>query len=179
MNYLAIDCETGGLSPLDHSLLSAAFILFDPDFEVLESVHILIQPQPDKVILPQAALINGYNEEKWKDAIPLDSAMKQLSDWTKELPDVRVLAHNAQFDQRFLMEAEFVTNHQLHIPRSWECTLEAFKRWRFLTNTPGSCRLDALCEILNFQRSPFHDALEDAAICGRGYQWLTKNGLTR
>jgi DNA polymerase III alpha subunit (gram-positive type) len=178
LNFLAIDTETGGLDERYHALLSSAFILFDSEFKIIDKVHFKIQPHPDKFITSKAAQINGYHPDKWKNAISLDPFMKTLYDWTKSLPDVKVLAHNAKFDQRFLWQAERETNTQLFLPNSWTCTLQEFKRWRFLVNEPGSCKLDELCYLINYRRSKYHSAEEDAIICGLGYHWLNQNGLT-
>jgi DNA polymerase III epsilon subunit-like protein len=58
-----LDTETGGLDPQKYALLSIA--LYDPcqGFEFYSK----IKPEPGLLIDPQAARINGYNEEDWKD----------------------------------------------------------------------------------------------------------------
>jgi DNA polymerase-3 subunit epsilon len=98
---LFIDTETTGLDADRHEVIEVAYLLFDVSTKkILDRWSAKIIPQDLHTANPIALKINGYTEEKWKDAIhPKIACQKLLSAFDKS----RVLVgHNISFDMRFL-----------------------------------------------------------------------------
>jgi DNA polymerase III epsilon subunit-like protein len=174
-HFLAIDTETGGLNENRNPLLSVAFVHFDSDFTIRSKLHLHILPDPNKEIDQKAIEVNGYSHEEWlkNDAIPLRDSMLIAKGWLKAQRKAINLAHNAQFDGRFLLKAQENTGVDLQLSPIWICTKGALKLWRDIRGWSGKITLDALCEIAGIQRSSCHNALEDALACATGFKWLT------
>jgi DNA polymerase III epsilon subunit-like protein len=175
--YLAVDTETGGFSEKTDALLSSAFVVFNEQFEIVDKRFAYFLPLPHKRVIESAAKVNGYSKERWLEngAVPLSVGFSAVSTWLRQFGSFNVLAHNAQFDQRFLLEAQVDAKVDLSLPRMWICTKEVFKVWGRENNYEGGHRLDDLCRLMNHPRSEEHDSFEDAIICGKGYGWLLKN----
>lgn len=181
MNFIAIDTETGGTRPGRHALLSiAAYASWD-----LENPLILhLWPADESyVVEPEAAKINGYTPELWKErgAMWIFDAMATLADWLaarfRERPRTLMLAHNAGFDRMFLDEASHFTGIRMPIRHAWRCSMDKMGCLMDLGMiAPGKVNLDRL-GVLSGQwpeggRPAVHEAGADALACLRGYLWL-------
>jgi DNA polymerase III epsilon subunit-like protein len=177
MSYiLALDFETGGYSELKNPILSLGVVL-GLDGEIIDSLHFYVKPNPNKIIKPDAMRITGYSPERWKEfgEIPLEVGLSMVEEWLSDKEIQTVLAHNADFDRRFLRQAEKETGIYLEKLAYWTCTQQLFKYWRDENKAPGSCKLDELCELIGEARDSNHNALQDAILCYKGYCFLTQN----
>lgn len=181
MKFIYLDTETGGLYPAVHALLSIGAV--GPGGECFRE-FILAASQPGKQVHPEAAAVNGYTPERWKQAgaRALEDVMPRFCDWLEGLRrhygEVALVVHNAVQDHGFLGEAARVT----------ECWLPDWVRFRctmvLLANLmdrslipPGSTSLDRLAELSAGEpvmRPAIHDALEDAQLVRQGHRWLTE-----
>ncbi|MDB6118568.1 MAG: hypothetical protein JWO08_2349 [Verrucomicrobiaceae bacterium] len=178
-DIIAIDTETGGLYPSLHALLSISVV---PSWDELPlTLHIL--PQPDRLIDPEAAKLNGYTPLLWeqRNAVPLRQAMLLLASELQMLfsqkKDARLVAHNAGFDRPFLEEAARVCDINLPSRYAWRCSMMLMGELMDAGQLPaGSLSLARLGELCGHwpvgSRPTVHDAGQDARACLAGYQWL-------
>lgn len=181
VGLMGLDTETGGLHPAVHALLSVAVVC---DWAPPMVVYITPESQPGKSVEPMAAKVNGYTPELWAErgAVPLRVAMERLQGWLydrkQERREVRVVAHNAAFDEGFLREAERGSGVVLGLVRhNWRCSMLLFGLAMdegLVSGGPGS--LERLGELsgawLPGMRGAVHDALEDAQAAVKGWRWL-------
>lgn len=101
-NLLFFDCETSGLSPVEHEIIEMGCILTDSTGrDILKEYSAKILPT--KPVSKEAADLNGYTAEKWAgEAISLSTAMREFLVLAK---DATLVAHNAPFDWSFLAAA--------------------------------------------------------------------------
>lgn len=65
MHYLWFDCETGGLDSDVHSLLTAYFIIYDENFNILDELDLKLKPNSGEIIsTPEAMKVTGINLEE-------------------------------------------------------------------------------------------------------------------
>lgn len=97
-----IDTETSGLDPENpcHELLEIAAVRLDP-MTMVESLRVHLYVKPVFIVDPEAAAINGYNEEKWAKAgaVYVDEALPFLFDI---LHCATPAGQNIEFDLAFL-----------------------------------------------------------------------------
>ncbi len=66
MHYLFFDCETGGLNPRIHSLLTVYFGIYDRELNLIDDLYLQLKPSDvSKINADAAALkISGINIEE-------------------------------------------------------------------------------------------------------------------
>lgn len=177
---IACDTETGGLYPAVNPLLSIAAVSSESQADPF-LVYVDPASQPGTWIEPEAARVNGYTPELWKQRgeVPLNEAMGQFRDWLarEKGKGGRIVCHNLAFDRGFLMEAERITGIELPGRYDWRCSLleMASQMDRGLLKA-RKCSLDWLGDLSGFwkkeERAAKHDALQDARACLHGWEWL-------
>ena len=176
MSIVALDCETGGLDPNRCPILSIGLVRLDDDLKPTDKLEIFIQPEPGMVIEAEAARVNGYTPERWRQAkaVPLIDAMYTIRAWLPGKPDI--LAHNAGFDKAFVAAAEKRTNQNLYLSYSWHCSMATFKAVNVamqLGYTKASLDFSARAAghwDAGYQRGD-HGALEDALASAAVFRW--------
>lgn len=167
MREIVFDTETTGLDPRDgHRLVEFAGI------ELVERVptgrHLHFYVNPMRTIPPEAQAVHGLTDEFLADKPPFADRSPELLAF---LEGAVLVAHNAQFDIRFL-------NHELErcglAPINQELVVDTLElaRRRF----PGAKHsLDALCQRFAIDRSGrvLHGALIDAGLLADVYVELT------
>lgn len=167
MREIVFDTETTGLDPRDgHRLVEFAGI------ELVERVptgrHLHFYVNPRRAMPPEAQAVHGLTDEFLADKPPFADKSRELLEF---LQDAVLVAHNAQFDIRFL-------NHELEqcglAPIAQELVVDTLElaRKRF----PGAKHsLDALCQRFGIDRSGrvVHGALIDAGLLADVYVELT------
>jgi DNA polymerase III epsilon subunit-like protein len=119
--YAVLDFETGGTDPKIHALCSVAVVRVDADLNEVDRYYSLIVDLPDRIIGDEALRINGLTRQQIRDEGHL---------WVIVFEDIKRLlagcipvAHNAQFDYRFLKERGLDVGDAV-------CTMElAWKLW--------------------------------------------------
>lgn len=167
MREIVFDTETTGLDPRDgHRLVEFAGI------ELVERMptgrHFHIYVNPGRSMPAEAEAVHGLTEDFLRDKPAFAASARELLDF---LGDAMLVAHNAQFDMRFLnFELERAGLPPLDGGRVID-TLE-LARSRF----PGAKHtLDALCQRFGIDRSArvLHGALIDAELLAEVYVELT------
>lgn len=167
MREIVFDTETTGLDPRDgHRLVEFAGI------ELVERVptgrHLHFYVNPGRSMPAEAQAVHGLTDEFLADKPAFASQARELCQF---LQDAVLVAHNAQFDMRFL-------NFELELcglpPIAQELVVDTLElaRKRF----PGAKHsLDALCQRFGIDRSGrvVHGALIDAGLLADVYVELT------
>jgi DNA polymerase III alpha subunit (gram-positive type) len=121
MRMMAFDLETGGLTE-DKSILTAYFVVFDEDFNILDEMDLRIKPDNGApyIVTAQALQVNGINlVEHDKEAITMTEAKRKLYDFLKKNSDngaIKLIpvGQNIYFDISFLNSQMLNANNWKH-----------------------------------------------------------------
>lgn len=94
-NFVAIDVETTGLSPVYNELIEISAIKYEKA-KKKDTFSTLIKPK--KEISDTITNITGITNEMVKNAPNIEQVMPKLIDFIGEYP---IVAHNANFDYSF------------------------------------------------------------------------------
>ena len=98
MNLVIIDLETSGLDPLVHEILEIGAV------RAADGAEFEVKVWPLRKVDPEAAKVNGYTPEKWREeAFLLPQALKLLAEFVGT--DAYMTAYNVSFDRPFLEKA--------------------------------------------------------------------------
>lgn len=100
--YFAFDVETTGLEATDSQIISFAATLLDDEFKEIKSLY--VYAMPENGCPEEAARINGYTEEKWKErgALTQQDLYNKVSAFVDNAWRVTCVGHNVSFDISFL-----------------------------------------------------------------------------
>ena len=160
MREIVFDTETTGFEPSDgHRIVEIACLELVNQIPTGRKKQYYLNPERD---MPEAAFrIHGISEEFLRDKPRFAEVADDLMEFIGEAP---LVAHNAEFDMRFL-NAELGLLKRAIVPLDRAIDTVRLARQRF----PGSpVSLDALCKrfaIDNTQRT-LHGALLDAQLLG-------------
>lgn len=97
---LFLDLETGGLDAHSHEIVEVGAVLTSPDGAIeLGRIDARVRPLRPERIIPCVRLINGYSEEGWRDARPLEPVLAGLLDLAR---GATLVGHNVGFDWGFI-----------------------------------------------------------------------------
>lgn len=183
MNVIALDTETGGLTPGVNALLSVGGCC-SWNGSALDC-YITAESQPGLTVKPGAIKVNGYVPELWKKrgARALQDAFRDVAGWLgerlQECPDAVVVCHNLTHDLPFLRAFARANGQDDICPGlhryAWRCSRQRLLGAINSGRVPrGSSSLNRLAELSGWPgvRSAQHGALEDARIAMHGFLWL-------
>jgi len=98
MKFVAFDLETTGIKPQENSIVEIGAVLFD-GAEAVKTFGTLIDP--GMPIPPDASAVNGITDEMVRGKPRVVDVLGDFSDFCGTLP---LVAHNAPFDFKFLLE---------------------------------------------------------------------------
>lgn len=131
MRIMPLDCETSGLDPQKHSILTLYFCILNENMEKIDELDLKLMPDDGNIVYEKEALeINGINIDehklsatKYSEAIVLiESFLKKHSPKKR---GIRPAGHNIAFDIAFIKS-------QLKIDQLWEDRCH----YRVLDTTP-------------------------------------------
>jgi DNA polymerase-3 subunit epsilon len=162
MRDIVLDTETTGLDPADgHRVVEVACVELVNLLPTGRELHFYCNPERD---MPEEALaIHGLSAEFLSDK-PLFAA--QAERFVAFMGDARLIAHNADFDVRFL-QAELKTCGRKRLGCEVVDTLQLARR-----KFPGSpASLDALCRrfAIDLSERTKHGALIDTRLLAKVY----------
>jgi ribonuclease T len=167
---VVIDIETGGFNPAVHAVLEFAAVLLEYDGEFLSPGRILhyhVHPAPNTVIDAASLKFNGIDPyHPLRDAVPEGQALR---DFFREVRHAvrregctraTVVAHNAAFDQQFLMAAA----ERQGLKRNPFHPFSLIDTATLATVAYGHNVLSRACELagIEFDSSRAHTAVYDA-----------------
>ena len=163
MREIIFDTETTGLDPSQgHRIIEIGCVELVNLVPTGNVFHKYLNPERD--IPAEATRIHGLTEEFLKDHPVFKEIFQEFLDFIGEAP---LVAHNAEFDMRFINWELKNIGHQ-EIPKSRTVDTLQLARSRF----PGSPNnLDALCKRLGVDNSnrTKHGALVDSEILAAVY----------
>ena len=157
MKFTAFDLETTGIHPKTDAIVEIGAVRFDGT-EPLDTFCTLINP--GRPIPPEASAVNGITDEMVADQPTVENVLADLAEFCGDLP---LVAHNAPFDFKFLLNA--VETHKTKAPAGTVLDSCALARILF----PGmiNYKLGTLVNHFGFPPGDFHRAEIDSVHCGR------------
>lgn len=155
-NFVVIDTETTGLSPLEDEIIQLTAIQY---INLKPAKVFSTYVRPRKGLNPRAQEINGITEEQVGKAPYIEQILPAFTDFLgKKIP---LVGHNISFDLNFLQAAGFQYVHIMDRPVY--DTLDLAKR----EFAASSNKLPYLCRtVLKVIRDDAHDAVSDALVTG-------------
>jgi DNA polymerase III epsilon subunit-like protein len=179
MKRVVIDCETTGLWPNHHQILTLGMVFADitPNkITVHDERHFLIRHE-EYNISKTAMRINKINlEEHHLNAIVPKLFCKRFDEFMldNELFDIPILGHNVHFDINFLNAFFLKENHTINLCPNKDDTRYIWQRLKRkgIINPNLNGRLQTIANFFNIDYSGAHDALCDCHITAKVYQKL-------
>lgn len=163
MNFVAIDVETTGLSPVYNELIEISAIKYE-NVQKKETFSTLIRPK--KLISSSITNITGITNEMVKNAPLIEEVMPKLIDFIGEYP---IVAHNANFDYSFLQN-----NSNKSFSKNKVIDTVSLSR-KMLPNLPNH-KLNTVSKYIGIQENGFHRAEFDCECCAKIYiKYLESN----
>ena len=168
---LVIDCETGGLDPQMHSILSFAAVVVNAG-AIEDMMHLLIA-EPEIIAEPEALRVNGLSVEQLKVAgvTPAQAvwALENMLQQHDMRGRVTLAGCNVAFDVGFMKRLYRLANGDFS-GRFSRRTLDVqtgallLEQAGRISLPGGSASLDSLCDHFGvpLDRGAGHSALEDA-----------------
>jgi len=157
MKFIAFDLETTGIKSATDQIIEVGAVLFE-DGNPVKGFGVLVDPG---VPIPAgASAVNGITNDMVRGKPKIQEVLPEFADFCGDLP---LVAHNAPFDFKFLLED--VKLHQAPSPKGVVIDTLSLARKIF----PGlpSYKLGMLVRHFDFPSGVFHRAEEDSDYCGR------------
>lgn len=166
------DTETTGTTAGWHEMLSLAAVRLDPrTLEELDVYHAKIIPTQMQRADAKALEVNGYTEEKWKDARPLREVLSEVG---ARFNNAQLGGHNVLFDDAMLRAAYKALDRR---PPWWDPRLRCTMQLSLVLLDLGlveNVKLSTVCAYLGIPRPEPHDALEDTRAAAEVYRRLRR-----
>ena len=161
--FIAVDVETTGFSAMKDDIIEIGAVKIC-NGEVVDRLSILVNP--DKDIPKFIEELTGISNEMVSDAPDIKEAFREFC---KFAGDNILVAHNANFDIRFLKAAAYkagVNYCPTYIDTVMLCryVYPEFRRYR----------LASVCEELGINIQHCHRAVDDATACGMIFNKITE-----
>lgn len=156
MKFVAFDLETTGIKPQTDMIVEIGAVLFEGSHAV-KTYGTLVDPGVP--IPPDASAVNGITNEMVQGKPRVADVLAGFADFCGDLP---LVAHNAPFDFKFLLED--VKLHRGAAPKG--VVLDTLPLARKVFPGLPNYKLWTLVRHFNFPSGTFHRAEEDSAYCG-------------
>lgn len=170
--FVVVDLETTGLDPMRDEIVEIGAVKIK-NSEIVEEYHTLIKPT--KSMSRMSERLTGINDEMLKDAPTFEEVFPGFLEFIK---DATLVAHNANFDYRFLRSAvKRVLNEE------WEFQyIDTLGLSKALLDMK-SYSLDRIAKKLKIGDFRHHRALDDARITAKIFlrfiEMLKLRGINR
>ncbi len=156
MKFVAFDLETTGTKPQADMIVEVGAVLFDGR-KAVKGFGTLVDP--GMPIPADASAVNGITDDMVRGKPRIAEVLGEFADFCGDLP---LVAHNAPFDYKFLLED--VNLHRAAAPKGLVLDTLPLARQVF----PGliNYKLGTLVRHFNFPSGTFHRAEEDSSYCG-------------
>ncbi len=156
MKFVAFDLETTGIKPREDRIVEIGAVLFDGSCAVTGYGTLV---DPGIPISPDASAVNGITDEMVKGKPRIADVLGGFADFCGDLP---LVAHNAPFDFKFLLED--INLLRAVAPKG--VILDSLPLSRKVFPGLPNYRLGTLVRHFGFPSGTFHRAEEDSAYCG-------------
>ena len=156
MKFVAFDLETTGTKPSEDMIVEVGAVLFD-GARAVKGYGKLIDPGCP--IPPDASAVNGITDDMVRGKPKIAEVLAEFADFCGDLP---LVAHNAPFDFKFLLED--VKLHKSPAPQG--VVLDTLPMARVVFPGLANYRLGTLVRHFGFPSGTFHRAEEDSSYCG-------------
>lgn len=167
-----IDVETTGLDPNKDRIIEFC-IIKKGHFEITK-LHRKVDPEGMK-ISPEAKKVNGYEQEKWSNAISQKEASNQISEFMRV--SGIVIAHNVCFDSSFINTLLLKYGHKTLARRKVDTYTLAYEH--LVPMGLKSLRFDEIRKFMGWRVYDHHDAYTDTVDLYRFHQYVTRMGMTK
>lgn len=169
-DIVSVDFETSGLNARFHEILEVAAIRVDPE-TYLERARFVAKVRPTMPVDPEAAAINGYTPDGWRDAISLDEALRGLH---PVIEGARWLGSKPDFDFGFLETSTRACGREMPTLATHRLVdISGMAEPLFVAGAIRSGGLEALCAFFEI-RTKFHRAELDALAVLEVYRSLLR-----
>ena len=148
--FVVVDLETTGLSYTDDAIVEIGAVRVK-NSQVTETYHTMVDPR--RIIPGEATVVNGITQPM-VDGQPW--LCEVLPDFLEFVGDDVLVAHNAGFDGRFILQA--CLRYNLAIPSAFFDTMQLARYWPEAANKKQSTLLKAA----GIENDQAHRALSDA-----------------
>jgi DNA polymerase-3 subunit epsilon len=164
MKFVAFDLETTGTKPKEDMIVEIGAVLFDGSRSV-RGYGTLVDP--GVTIPPDASAVNGITDDMVRGKPRVADVLGDFADFCGDLP---LVAHNAPFDFKFLLED--IKLHRGAAPEG--VVLDTLPLARKIFPGLPNYRLGTLVRHFGFPSGTFHRAEEDSAYCGLLFDQIVK-----
>jgi DNA polymerase-3 subunit epsilon len=156
MKFVAFDLETTGTKPREDMIVEIGAVLFD-GVRAQKTYGTLVDPG---IAIPaDASAVNGISDEMVRGKPRISDVLGDFADFCGDLP---LVAHNAPFDFKFLLED--VKLHHSAAPAG--VVLDTLPLARKVFPGLPNYKLWTLVRHFDFPSGTFHRAEEDSSYCG-------------
>ena len=164
MKFIAFDLETTGTSPKKDRIIEIGAVHFDGS-QAVKTYGILLNP--GQAIPADASAVNGITDDMVRGKPCVADVLGDFADFCGDLP---LVAHNAPFDFKFLLED--IKLHRAAAPKG--VVLDTLPLARKIFPGMPNYRLGTLVRHFGFPSGTFHRAEEDSAYCGLLFDKIVK-----
>lgn len=177
-----LDTETTGLSSSYCSLLEIAALAVDNSGNVIEQFHEYIKP--NKPIPIEITRINHITNKDVENCASEKEVLEHFVEWLIGIGADTIIAHNANFDMRFLRDRSdmcYVKNHpfnDINVIDTLPIARKLVKAGKIETKPladgsgkAGGAKQEQIAEALGIKYFA-HNALEDAYALSKIYKYL-------
>ena len=163
-NYVIVDLETTGLSPLKNEIIEIGAIKVE-NGEIVDTMDIFIKPKTP--VSKFITRLTGITNEMLEDGFDIQDGMSKFVEFSK---GYTLMAHNARFDMSFLNSS---MNNCFNQNLENEC-LDTLKISKELVKGLSSYKLESLANYFNVDYTGAHRAIKDCEITFDVYNNLMK-----
>ena len=156
MEFIAFDLETTGTKPATDQIVEIGAVHFDGNCAVKGYGRLV---NPGVPIPPEASAVNGITDDMLQGQPSIHEVLGEFANFCGDLP---LVAHNAPFDFKFLLED--IKQHRAPAPKG--VVLDTLPLARQIFPGLPNYRLGTLVRHFGFPSGTFHRAEEDSAYCG-------------
>lgn len=164
-----IDVETTGLDPNKDRIIEFC-IIKKGLFEIVK-LHKKVDPEGMR-ISPEAQKVNGYDKEKWSDAISQKEAANQIADFMRV--SGIIIAHNVSFDSSFVNTLLLKHGHKTLARRKVDTYTLAYEH--LVPMGLKSLKFDEIRRFMGWAVHNHHDAYTDTVDLYRFHEYVTRMG---
>lgn len=159
-DVVVLDFETTGLSPVRNEIIQIGAIKFEKAKMIDQFSRYARPSQPIPELITS---ITGISDETVKYAPAIEESLLQLRDF---IGDYTIVAHNASFDLKFLLE----NYHRHNIAYPPLTVIDSLVLARKYIKQTKNHKLTTLKEFLRMEAQS-HDAIEDCRVTGQLYYY--------